>query len=94
MRSLNVVVLTQDNCGLCDTAMAMLDRLSAQYPLTISTLCVNSPEGQALALRCGVHFPPGIVLDGEALCYGRPSEKRLRRAFEQKLSSWRSTVVG
>jgi len=93
MRSLNVVVLTQDNCGFCDTAIAMLDRLSAEYPLAISTLSVTSREGQALALKCGIHFPPGIVLDGEALCYGRPSEKRLRRAFERRLSEGKPSVV-
>ncbi len=86
MKPLNVVVLTKADCMFCDIAMAMLNRLSGEYPLVISTLSVNSEEGQALALRCGFHFPPGIVLDGEALCYGRPSEKRLRREFRQRLS--------
>ncbi len=86
MKPLNVVVLTKANCMFCDIAMAMLNRLSAEYPLVVSTLSVNSEEGQTLALRCGIHFPPGILLDGEALCYGRPSERRLRRAFEARLS--------
>ncbi|MFM0388412.1 thioredoxin family protein [Paraburkholderia dipogonis] len=86
MRPLNVVVITSANCMFCDIAMAMLERLSAEYPLVISTLSANSVEGQALALECGIHFPPGIVLDGEALCYGRPSERRLRRAFKQRSS--------
>ena len=86
MKPLHVVVLTQDNCAFCDAAMAILGSLSDEYPLSISTLSVNSEEGQTLALRCGIHFPPGILVDGEALCYGRPSEKRLRRAFEARLS--------
>lgn len=86
MKPLNVVVVTTAGCLFCDIAMAMLKRLSAEYPLVISTLSANSAEGQALALKCGILFPPGIVLDGEALCYGRPSEKKLRRAFEQRLS--------
>ena len=86
MKSLNVVVVTKADCMFCDIAMAMLNRLSAEYPLGISTLSANSAEGQALAVRCGILFPPGIVLDDEPLCYGRPSERKLRRAFEQRLS--------
>ncbi|RKF35736.1 thioredoxin family protein [Paraburkholderia fungorum] len=86
MKPLNVVVVTKDGCMFCDIAMTMLNRLSAEYPLVISTLSAHSAEGQALALKCGILFPPGIVLDDEPLCYGRPSERKLRRAFEQKLS--------
>lgn len=86
MKPLNVVVVTKADCMFCDIAMTMLNRLSAEYPLVISTLSANSADGQTLALRCGILFPPGIVLDGEALCYGRPSERKLRRAFEQRLS--------
>lgn len=63
----------------------MLDRLSAEYPLVISTLALDSREGRALAIKHGILFPPGILVGDEALCYGRPSEKKLRQEFERRL---------
>jgi glutaredoxin len=82
---LSVLILTQENCDFCDSAKAMLDRLSQEYPLSVSTLSLESAPGQALAEKGGILFPPGIFLDGEPCCYGRPSEARLRREIEQRL---------
>ena len=63
-------------------AKALLERLSGEYNLSVTTLDLNSLEGQALAMRGGVLFPPGIFLDGKPFSYGRPSERRLRRELE------------
>lgn len=82
---MNVLILTQEHCGFCEQARELLDRLSGEYGFSVSTLNVGSPEGQALALRGGVLFPPGIFLDGEPFCYGRPSERKLRRELERRL---------
>lgn len=87
MRILSVLILTQKNCGLCDDAKAMLDRLSREYPLSVSTISLESAAGQALAGKGGILFPPGIFFDGEPCCYGRPSERRLRREIERRLST-------
>ncbi len=65
----------------------MLDRLAIEYGFSVSTLDLGSPEGQALAVRGGVLFPPGIFLDGEPFSYGRPSERKLRRELERRLNS-------
>lgn len=81
---MRVLLLTQENCAFCDQAKGILERLAAEYPLTMATLDVNSPEGRTLALRGGVLFPPGIFLDGEAFSYGRPSERKLRRELERR----------
>ncbi|MGH3449922.1 MAG: glutaredoxin family protein [Haloechinothrix sp.] len=78
------MLLTQANCAFCDQAKAMLDRLAAEYPIEVATLDINSPEGQALALRGGVMFPPGIVIDGDPFSYGRPSERALRRELDRR----------
>lgn len=86
MRTLSVLILTQENCDFCDDAKVMLDRLSREYPLSLSTISLESAAGQALAQKGGIMFPPGIFLDGEPCCYGRPSERRLRREIEQRLS--------
>ena len=86
-RTMNVLLLTQEHCGFCKQAKEILDRLSVEYGLAVSTLDLGSPEGQALAVRNGVLFPPGIFLDGEPFSYGRPSERKLRREFERRLRS-------
>lgn len=83
---MEVLLLTQENCGFCTQAKEILDRLSGEYQLSVTTLDLNSPEGQALAMRGGVLFPPGIFIDGEPFSYGRPSERKLRREIERRLS--------
>ena len=85
MKTLSVLILTQENCDFCDAAKAMFDRLSREYPLEISTLSLESADGQASAQKGGILFPPGIFIDGQAFCYGRPSEGRLRREIERRL---------
>ena len=85
MKPIKVLILTQDDCTHCDAALALMDRLAQEYPLSVSTLALGSSEGQALAEKGGILFPPGIFVDGKPLCYGRPSEGRLRRAIERTL---------
>ena len=84
---MNVLLLTQKNCGFCRQAKEILDRLSVEFGLTVSTLDLDSHEGQVLAERSGMLFPPGIFLDGEPFSYGRLSERKLRRELEQRLRS-------
>lgn len=81
---MEVTLLTQENCAFCDQAKEMLERLSGEYPISVSTLDLGTPEGQALAERGGVMFPPGIFLGGEPFSYGRPSEKKLRRELQKR----------
>ena len=80
-----MLILTQENCGFCEQAQEVLDRLSVEYGFSFSTLDIGLPEGQTLAMRGGVLFPPGIFLDGEPFSYGRPSERKLRREIERLL---------
>lgn len=84
---LRILLLTQDNCGFCDAAKVILDRLSAKYPLSISSLSLDSPNGRELAKKGGILFAPGIFIDGKAFSYGRPSEGKLRREIERRLSA-------
>ena len=82
---LDVLVLVQDGCHFCHDAQALLDRLAGEYPLRIHTLDMGTPEGEKIAIQSGLLFPPGILLQGRPLCYGRPSEGKLRRAIEKLL---------
>ena len=84
---MKVLLLTQENCGFCTQAKELLNRLSGEYGFSVSMLNVGSHEGQRLAMRGGVLFPPGISLDGEPFSYGRPSERKLRREIERRLRS-------
>lgn len=79
-----VTLLTQENCAFCEQAREILDRLSGEHRISVTILDLDSPEGQALAERGGVMFPPGIFIDGEPFSYGRPSEKKLRRELERR----------
>lgn len=88
---MEVTLLTQENCAFCDQAGELLERLSAEYGFSVSTLDLNSPEGQVLAWRGGVMFPPGIFIGGEPFSYGRLSERKLRRELERRLESVRRT---
>lgn len=82
---LRVLILTRENCNFCQTAETMLARLSREYPITISTLPLESAAGHTLAQSGRIPFPPGIFIDGEPCCYGRLSEARLRTEIERRL---------
>ena len=87
MKPLDIIILTQENCTFCDLAKEILERLSAEFPLSITTLSLDAPRGQELALQNGILFAPGLFIDGKAFSYGRPSERKLRRAIEARLST-------
>lgn len=88
---MEVLLLTRDHCAFCDQAKEILVRLAADYRLHVSTLDLHSPEGQDLALRGGILFPPGLFLEGEAFSYGRLSERKLRRELDRRLGSARES---
>ena len=80
-----ITLLTQDDCGFCDHAKQVLNRLSADYPLQVTEIDLASKEGRTLARTAGVLFAPGVLLDGAPFSFGRLSERRLRRTLDQRL---------
>ncbi len=88
---MNVLLLTQANCASCDQAKEILDRLAVEYSISVATVDLGSSEGQALAERGGILFPPGVLLDGEPFSYGRLSERRLRRELDGRHRSQNNT---
>lgn len=83
---MKVTLLTEDQCSFCDLAKEILERLSHEFPITISLVDLHSPEGQEMAERGGVLFPPGVFLQSEPFSYGRLSERKLRNELERRLS--------
>jgi hypothetical protein len=82
---IRVRLVTAHDCHLCDHARSVLGRLQAELPLAIEEVPLASPEGRALAARHGILFPPGLLLDGDFVGFGRISERRLRAQLEKRL---------
>ena len=74
-----VTLLTEPDCGLCEQAKTILARLIDQNLITVAEVDLAGREGRSLAVRHGVLFAPGVLIEGQAFSYGRLSEKRLRR---------------
>ncbi len=78
-----ITLLTKEDCRLCDHAKNVLERIRADYRLTITQLDLTSEQGKALAVEASVMFAPGVLLDGKPFSYGRLSERKLRKALDR-----------
>ncbi|MGH3716869.1 MAG: glutaredoxin family protein [Micromonosporaceae bacterium] len=76
-----VTLLTQPDCHLCEHAKTVLARVSADHPLRVEEMPVDSEEGRRHAARIGMLFAPGVLIDGEPYGYGRLSERKLRKTL-------------
>ncbi len=79
-----VLLVTAPDCHFCADAKALLARLGQTYPLEVREVNLSSPEGQEIATRHGVIFPPGLLLDGGFVGFGRVSERKVRRLLERR----------
>jgi thiol-disulfide isomerase/thioredoxin len=86
MPEINVLLITQPDCGHCESAKLVLEKLAKEFPLAVRIVGLDTDEGGALADRGGILFPPGLFLDGEPFSYGRPSERKLRKTLEQRFA--------
>ncbi len=78
-----ITLLTQEDCAYCEHAKAVLARVGEDHPLEVTEISLASEQGRALAARAGVHFAPGVLVDGRPFGYGRISERRLRRTLHR-----------
>jgi glutaredoxin len=78
-----ITLLTQEDCAYCEHAKKVLARVGEDHPLEITEISLASEQGRALAVRAGVHFAPGLLIDGRPFGYGRISERRLRRTLQR-----------
>lgn len=83
-RRIPILILTQEHCAFCKQARDILERLSREYSVDLSTLDMGSPEGLQLATQGGLLFPPGILIDGKPFSYGRLSERKLQRELDRR----------
>ena len=73
----HVTLYTKPGCHLCEAAEALLARLAAELPLTVTA--VNIAEDEGLLARYGERIP--VVRVGETELAAPLSEFRLRRAL-------------
>lgn len=82
--TVTVTLLTQPDCALCEQAKDILARVSGEHPLAVTELDLTTPAGRELAVRHGVLFAPGVLINDEPFSYGRLSEKKLRRQLSKR----------
>ncbi len=75
------------DCHFCADARAVLERLGREHLLRVREVSIESPEGRLLATRHGILFPPGLLLDGQFVGFGRLSERKVRHLLEQRATA-------
>lgn len=79
-----ITLLTQNACALCELAKAILARLGDEYPLSVTEVDLRTDTGRQLAAEAAVMFAPGVLVDGHPFSYGRLSERKLRRLLDRR----------
>ncbi len=87
----SITVLTQPACAYCDQAKEILARLACNYAFEYGEIGLQTEEGRELAIKNGVMFAPGILIEGKLFSFGRLSEKKLKSKLDQEgAKKWQS----
>lgn len=78
-----VEILTKEDCCLCDTAKATLDRVLPDYPARLKIVDINSDPG--LLERYGEKIPVVLINGRESFVY-KVHETTLRKKLEKVLA--------
>lgn len=91
--SIEAMLLSKRDCLLCHEAEAMLNDLATEYPLVITVIDAESPQGSELMQRFLLLFTPALVLGGEPFGYGHLSRRALRREIDTRLKDATGAAV-
>lgn len=83
----HIVVLTADDCHLCQQGKETLGKLGREFPLEVEEVALESERGRGLAEQYGVLFPPGLFLEGSFVGFGRVSERKVRKLLLRRLAA-------
>lgn len=73
-----VTVYSGPDCCLCDQAIAMIERVSADVPLALEVVDIHSDPALAARYRTSI---PVVAIDGEVVMEGKVTEFWLRKAL-------------
>ncbi len=73
----SAVLLTKQDCSLCEKARAALSRIMRDVPLTVQTVEVDAADPRALRV-------PIVEIDGIEVQSGKVSEFRLRNWLKER----------
>lgn len=82
-----ITLVTAESCHFCEDAKALLDELSATYPMTVTLVDMMSDEGRELVVAHRMPFPPLLLIDGTMFGYGRISARKLDKHLASRASS-------
>ncbi|MGW3353202.1 glutaredoxin family protein [Nonomuraea rubra] len=80
-KTIDITLLTQDDCGFCDHAKQVLANVAADYPIEVTEIDLATEEGRRLAEQAVVLFAPGLLINGQPFGHGRVSERKLRKTL-------------
>lgn len=78
-----ITLLTQDDCGFCDHAKQVLDRVGNDFPLRVTEIDLATEQGRQLGAQACLLFAPGVLICGTPFSFGRLSERKLRRTLNR-----------
>jgi thioredoxin-like negative regulator of GroEL len=79
----DVVVVTSPACHLCEDALATLQELGREYPLSVREVELASDEGHTIFERFRPPLPPFVIVDGALFSAGRLPRKKLRKHLDR-----------
>ncbi|NMR21571.1 glutaredoxin [Cellulomonas fimi] len=82
-----VTVVRAPACHFCADAEQVLGELGRDYPLTVRTLEVASPEGRNLVAEHRAAMAPLVLLDGQYFSSGRLPRKKLLKELQARAGS-------
>lgn len=86
MPALAVVIYSKTNCGLCDEALAVIERVRARMPFELRVVDITTlPHAELLAYRYEI---PVVFVNGVDAFHHRVDE----RAFEELLRTGTSVA--
>jgi glutaredoxin len=88
---MRITILTQASCSSCEQAKLVLARLARDHRFEVQEIGLGTDEGRSLAVRHGIAFAPGVLIDGVMFSYGRLSEKKLARHLSRHPTAAEST---
>lgn len=85
--NLHIEIFSSPGCSKCGHGKIMLGKIADEIGKgRISWQEVNILERMDYAIELGVLSTPAIAIDGKLVFVGLPSEKKLRKELEKRLS--------